>query len=232
MIPAEQKRNSRLIALGVGALILFLVIASLSAFNWKFLNPTTIFQVAIFTALSAIAVLLFLTVLILLARNLLKLYADQRSHVMGSRLRTRMLLGAILVSLVPLAFMFVFSYGLMNRAVDRWFTQPVTRMRDDSNRMALELSDYTTANARVEAESIAVTLPTLATNSRAENKDTLTNRPAIQRLLRQHQITLQGGFVVVFRNARAVARAQHAPAGRRRSARQNPPPHHSRSFRR
>ena len=119
---------------------------------------------------------------------------------MGSRLRTRMLIGAILVSLVPLVFMFVFSYGLMNRAVDRWFTQPVTRMRDDSNRMALELSSYASANARVEAESIAAGLPPLAVA-----KEALANRPAIQRVLRSHQITLQGGFVVVFRENRAVA---------------------------
>jgi two-component system nitrogen regulation sensor histidine kinase NtrY len=40
-------------------------------------------------------------VLVLLVRNVLKLYADQRSHVMGTRLRTRMLWGAVLVSLIP-----------------------------------------------------------------------------------------------------------------------------------
>ena len=50
--------------------------------------------------------------LLLLARNVLKLYADQRSSVMGTRLRSRMLWGAVLVSLVPIVFMFLFSYGL------------------------------------------------------------------------------------------------------------------------
>ena len=35
--------------------------------------------------------------------------------------------------------MFAFSYLLMNRAVDRWFSQPVTQMREDANSMALEL---------------------------------------------------------------------------------------------
>ena len=200
MTTAEHRRKGWIIALGVGTLLLFLGFASLDAFNWKFLNPATIQQIVIFTALSAVAFVLFVTVLLLLVRNLLKLYADQRSHVMGSRLRTRMLIGAILVSLVPLVFMFVFSYGLMNRAVDRWFTQPVTRMRDDSNRMALELSGYATANARVEAESIAASLPPLAIA-----KEELANRPVIQRVLRSHQITLQGGFVVVFRENRAVA---------------------------
>ena len=39
--------------------------------------------------------------------------------MLGTRLRTRMLWGAVLVSLVPLIFMFFFSYLLMNRAVDR-----------------------------------------------------------------------------------------------------------------
>ena len=200
MTTTEHRRRSRILALGVGFLLLFLALASLNAFNWKFLNPTTIQQTVVFTGISALASLLFIAVLLLLGRNLLKLYADQRSHVMGSRLRTRMLLGAILVSLVPLAFMCVFSYGLMNRAVDRWFTQPVTRMRDDSNRMAMELSQYTSANARVEAESIAAGLPGLTMT-----QEELHNRAAVQRLLRTHAMTLQGGFVVVYRNGQAVA---------------------------
>ena len=202
MTTSEQRRKGWSIALGVGSLVLFLAIASLNAFNWKFLNPATVQQTVIFTALSAVVFLLFIVVLLMLGRNLLKLYADQRSRVMGSRLRTRMLLGAMVVSLVPLVFMYVFAYGLMNRAVERWFTQPVTQMRDDSNRMALELSQYTTANARVEAESIASDLPSLAG---AREGRGLANRVAIQRLLRQHQITLQGGFVVVYRDREAVA---------------------------
>ena len=48
-----------------------------------------------------------------------------------------MLWGAVLVSLLPISFMFAFSYLLLNRAVDRWFSQPVTEMRDDANRVML-----------------------------------------------------------------------------------------------
>ena len=95
----------------------------------------------------------------LLVRNVLKLYADQRASVMGTRLRTRMLWGAVLVSLIPIVFMFLFSYDLMNRSVERWFSQNPDEIRDDSNRLALELAQYTSANARVEAESIAASLP-------------------------------------------------------------------------
>lgn len=190
-------------ALFAGLLVLFLVLASLNAWNMKFLNPATTAQIVVYTALSALAFVVFIGVLLMLVRNVLKLYADQKSRVMGSRLRTRMLWGAVLVSLVPIAFMFIFSYGLMNRAVDRWFSQPVTQMRDDSNRMALELSQYSTANARVEAESIASSLPPLALSR--EQGAGLLNHAAAQRIMAQHQITLQGGFVVLFRDRDAVA---------------------------
>jgi nitrogen fixation/metabolism regulation signal transduction histidine kinase len=159
-----------------------------------------------------------------------------------------MLWGAVLVSLLPIAFMFAFSYLLMNRAVDRWFSQPVTQMRDDSNRMALALSQYTTANARAEADSIASSIPEAiaaaapaaqkpaappsrsagrnqrrgtrrgsvhASPHRAAVHDAAEstfqhNREAITRVLRQHEITLQNGFAIVYREGHAVA-AFHMP---------------------
>ena len=203
MTVSAQRRKAWSIALGVGLLVLFLILAALNAFKLEFLSPATTEQIVIFTALSAVAFLVFIAVLVMLVRNLLKLYADQKSKVMGSRLRTRMLWGALLVSLLPISFMFFFSYGLMNRAVERWFQQPVTRMRDDSNRMAQELAQYATQNARVEAESVAAGLPALTLAK--EGSGELANREAVGRVLRQHAITLQGGFVVVFRDGKPVA---------------------------
>src|SRR5580698_10049609 len=154
-----NRRKAWIIALCTCVLLLFFGLLALNAFNLKFLNPATTQQIFVFTGLSIVVFLLFVTVLLLLVRNVLKLYADQRSRVMGTRLRTRMLWGAMLVSLIPIASMYAFSYLLLNRAVDRWFTQPVTDMREDSNNMALELAHYTTANARAEADSIAASLP-------------------------------------------------------------------------
>lgn len=239
-----DRRKLLTLGLGVSLLILFSVLATLNAFNNRFLNPSTTFEILLFTGLTALAFLLFVGILVLLTRNLLKLYADQRSRVLGSRLRTRMLWGAILISLVPIAFMVTFSYGLMNRAVDRWFSQPVNEMREDSTRIALELAQYAAANARAEAESIAASLPPEhlsgersrpAKSQAGESRRRQTpsrlrhRRPALQppphvpakvagrdyreaitAVLRQHELTLQSGFAVVFRHGRSVA-AFHAP---------------------
>jgi two-component system, NtrC family, nitrogen regulation sensor histidine kinase NtrY len=244
MATTANRRKMFILGLGSCLLVLFAILAALNAFNMGIPNPATTQQFFVFTGLSIVAFILFVAVLLLLVRNVLKLYADQRSRVMGSRLRTRMLWGAVLVSLIPIVFMFIFSYGLMNRAVDRWFSQPVTEMRDDTNHMALELSQYTTANARAEADSIASTLPALPsvapqaeaagagtalahgqgrrsphssarntthTAARSARAASRENHDAILKVLSQHEITLQNGFAVVYREGRVVA-AFHMPA--------------------
>ena len=205
MAVKTDRRKLWSIALGTCLLVLFAGLAALNAFNKSFLDPATTEQIFVYTGLSVVAFLLFVAVLVLLVRNVLKLYADQRSSVMGTRLRTRMLWGAVLVSLLPIAFMFAFSWGLMNRAVDRWFSQPVTEMRDDANRMALELARYTTANARAEADAIAASLPEMTENGPASARQ---NGEALHNALRQREITLQNGFAIVFRNKRALAAFQ------------------------
>ena len=218
MTSNQHRRKLISVLLGSCVLLLFAALATLNAFNLKFLNPSSILQIFVFTGLSTLAFLLFVAVLVLLVRNVLKLYADQRSRVLGSRLRVRMLWGAVLVSLLPMAFMFTFSYLLMNRAVDRWFSQPVNEMRDDSNRIALQLSQYTTANARAEAEAIASRLPEPLLGSAhpvgRSTSDQVQRRAALQEILRGREITLQSGFVFVFRDGKSVAQFQ-VPRGTR-----------------
>jgi hypothetical protein len=202
------RRRVLVITLGVCLLLLFLGLATLNAFNLNFLNPESPLQTLVFIGLSVIAFLLFVGVLVLLVRNVLKLYADQRSRVLGTRLRTRMLWGAVLVSLVPLVFMFAFSYLLMNRAVDRWFSQPVTQMREDANSMALELYRYADANARSEADSIAVELSNLPPSRTP--KLSAASLTAVNRVLLRHEMTLQGGFVIFYRDRLPIA-SLHVP---------------------
>ena len=209
-----SRRGVLVITLGVCLLVLFLSLATLNAFNLNFLNPASPLQTLVFIGLSVIAFLLFVGVMVLLVRNVLKLYADQRSRVLGTRLRTRMLWGAVLVSIAPLVFMFAFSYLLMNRAVDRWFSQPVTQMREDANNMALELYRYADANARSEADAIAIELSTSPLGK--GQKPTPAALAGANRILQRHDVTLQGGFVIFYRDRSPIAslHVPHSPSGK------------------
>jgi two-component system, NtrC family, nitrogen regulation sensor histidine kinase NtrY len=207
MDTSASRRKIVIIVLGCILFVLLVAFTALSAFKLNFLTPATTSEIVVFSGLSTLTFLIFVAVLVLLARNVLKLSADQRRSVMGTRLRSRMVAGAVLVSLVPLVFMFLFSYDLMNRAVDRWFSQNPDEIRNDSRGLALELAQYTSANARVEAASIAAALPPAngAGKTPPRQNGAPSESDAIDRVLHQHEITLQSGFAVVYRESRPIA---------------------------
>ncbi len=191
-----------MILLGLGVLLFFAVLGGLNAFNTskiEFLNPETAGETLAFTGLTVVVFLLLMVLLMLLLRNILKIYADQTSSALGARLRTRMVLGAVLIAVTPATFMFLFSFELMNRSIDRWFSPNTSELHDDSTRVVLELAQYVTNNARGEAESIAAT--------GAADGD----MSSLQNVLGSHRITLQGGFALVYGKDRHVITSFEAP---------------------
>jgi len=202
MSTGGSSRRRTVILLGTGVLLFFALLGGLQAFNTSnipFLNPETAGETLAFTALTVLVFLLLIVLLILLLRNILKLYADQSSSALGARLRTRMVLGAVIIALTPATFMFLFSFQLMNRSLDRWFSPNTSELREDSTRVVLELAQYVTSNARGEAESIA--------SSGAPDRSLKLLRDT----LGSHRITLDGGFVLVYGKDRQLIASFQAP---------------------
>lgn len=189
-MPFLGDSRHRSIALLTGGVLLFLVLlGALQAFNTssvRFLNPETSGETSLFTGITVVLFLLLVAFLLLLLRNILKLYAGQNSTGLGARLRNRMVIGAALIALTPAVFMFLFSFTLMNRSIDRWFSPNTSQLREDSTRVVQELAQYVTENARVEAESIA--------SSGAPDREL----PELQDVFVSHRITLSDGFAVVY----------------------------------
>jgi hypothetical protein len=202
MLFSGDPRRRTVALLAGGVILFFALLGALQAFNTShigFLNPENSGETLAFTALTVLVFLLLMALSMLLLRNILKIYATQSSSALGSRLRTRMVLGAVLIALTPAIFMLLFSFGLMNRSIDRWFSQPTSELREDSTRVVLELAQYVTANARVEAESIAA--------SGAPDGPL----PALQDVLGSHRITLAGGFAAVFGKDRGLMASFQLP---------------------
>ena len=189
MFFSRDRRRRAVLLLSGGVVLFFALLGALQWFNTSgisFLNPETSGETLAFTGLTVVLFLLLIVLLLLLLRNILKLYADQGSSALGARLRTRMVLGAALIALTPAVLMFLFSFQLMNRSIDRWFSPNTSELRDDSTRVVQELAQYVANNARVEAESIA--------SSGAPDLDP----SALKNVLGSHRITLAGGFAMVY----------------------------------
>ena len=193
-----------MIALAIGAFLLLAILVLQASFNLKFISPDSNQELLFFAGLSGLIFFAFVALTVVLGRNLLKLYAERRQGVAGSKFRTRLVVVSLLLSFLPVIAMFWFSYGLMNRSIDKWFSQPVEEVRADTAAMSAMLYDYAGQNAASEAQSIAQT---------EEFQSALAsgNLSAATEELREHIPTLQGGFVVALANGDAAA-SLNAPA--------------------
>jgi nitrogen fixation/metabolism regulation signal transduction histidine kinase len=203
-VPNGTSRKQVITLLAIAVALLFAVLASQTAFNNTILQADTNQQAIIFYALSLLISLLFVALTFVLARNLLKLFAERRMGVLGSKFRTRMVAGALLLSFVPVMVMYWFAYGLMNRSIDKWFSTPVEEVRSDTRAIASVASKYAQQNARVQATAIA-TSPGVVRGMSGHATSGLVSE------FQRHGMTLQGGFALAVRDGDAEA-SFNAPA--------------------
>src|SRR5215471_17627596 len=203
--PAKTSyRKQVIILLAVSVSLLFAVLVSQTAFDQTILQPVTNQQTVVFYAISLLISFLFVGLFFVLARNLLKLFAERRLGVLGSKFRTRMVAGALLLSSVPVMVMYWFAYGLMNRSIDKWFSTPVEEVRSDTQAMASLLDQYAEQNARAEAGAIAASA-TIARAFSGGSFDGVLNE------FHSHEATLQGGFAFAIKDGNVEA-SYNAPA--------------------
>jgi len=203
--PAKRpNRKQVIILLGITVLVLFAVLTSQTAFNATILQPENNQQIVVLYALSLLISLLFVALFFVLIRNLLKVIAERRMGVLGSKFRTRMVAGGLLLSFVPVIVMYWFAYGLMNRSIDKWFSTPVEEVRSETQAMASTLAGYAMQNARAEAAAIAI-------SPEIERAFSGHGFAGVVSEFQRHELTLQGGFAVAIRDGNAEA-SFNAPA--------------------
>jgi two-component system, NtrC family, nitrogen regulation sensor histidine kinase NtrY len=113
--------------LGIGAALLTLLLAAVFTFgsldvpfepkNWRE-------TVALLSVSSFVTAALLVFGLILM-RTVLRLWAERSKEQLGARFKTKMVVGAMALSLLPVVFMFFVSYSLLNRTLGRWFPRPL-----------------------------------------------------------------------------------------------------------
>lgn len=104
-----------------------------------------------FIGLLNVNAILMLVVLFLVARNVVKLLLERRRKIFGARLRTRLVLAFVSISLVPVLIMFLSANRVLTTSVDYWFTSQV----ENSMQAALEVgqSFYNSAAGRLRANA-------------------------------------------------------------------------------
>ncbi|MGE5304757.1 MAG: ATP-binding protein [Alphaproteobacteria bacterium] len=75
----------------------------------------------VFFLLININIILLVLLVFLVVRNLVKLVFERKRRILGSRLRVRLVLAFVALSLVPTLLLFVIAGGFVTRSFERWF---------------------------------------------------------------------------------------------------------------
>jgi two-component system, NtrC family, nitrogen regulation sensor histidine kinase NtrY len=168
----EQKRQWWLIAISIVVVLLAAAVITLGSFR----VPLASGQRNAYTVLFALSTIIAASLLIfasILLRYLVKLGLERRSGQLGSRFKVKMLLGAMGVSLLPVVFLFFFSYALINRTLNLWFPRPLEIANEQSQALLsdFESSEFGRLN-RLAAAAVVDRSPDTTFLTRSQSVDT------------------------------------------------------------
>lgn len=61
----------------------------------------------------------------IVGRHVIRLIFDRRKNILGAKLRSKLMIAFVGLTLVPTVFLFIFASGFINRAVEGWFSNQV-----------------------------------------------------------------------------------------------------------
>jgi len=182
-------RRAFLIFLLILVPILLFIGWSQASLNLSFIRPENAGQTLLLLVVSTLIFLAFVIFALILARNLLKLYAERQTQKLGSRFKTKMVVAFLALTLIPVCFLFAFAYGLLNRSIDKWFGIPFDVVRADATEVVRQLeiqaenrsrhlADHLTGNVQLQEAAAASDRATAKATLQGEVSD-LTSESAL-----------------------------------------------------
>jgi two-component system nitrogen regulation sensor histidine kinase NtrY len=155
----------------------------------------------IIVGLLQVNLILLVLLVFLVGRNVVKLILDRRRRIMGSHLRTRLVVAFVAITLLPTTLLFVTAQALMSNSIERWFDGEVERALEGSLDVANSYYEDLAADALGFSRKIAAQLvlhELLAPERRSRLKEFLAGRRD------DYQVDL----VEVFADGQNLARAR------------------------
>jgi two-component system, NtrC family, nitrogen regulation sensor histidine kinase NtrY len=139
------------------AVLLLCILASLvvsqGSFNLGTVAPapSNIQQTYLFWAVSTLIFILTIGLGFMLFRTVVKLYIERQTNRPGSHIKSKLIGGALALSMLPIFFLVLWSVYILNRNLDKWFSRPAQTMNIDlvqiANALNQEVADKLTAQA-------------------------------------------------------------------------------------
>lgn len=133
--PDQRRRRNELIIIGV-ILVLIVLLTTLEMNIPQVAEQIPIANNIIVFSLININIILILLLIFLVIRNLVKLVFERRREVLGAKLRTKLVVAFITLTLVPTFLLFFVAVGFITNSVEHWFKAQVEQSLQGSLEVA------------------------------------------------------------------------------------------------
>jgi len=154
---SEKDRNRRKRE-GILVVVLIIIVALLTFAENRIIHfgaGIPISNTILMFLLINVNLLLLILLIFLVLRNLVKLLYDRKSKVMGAKLRTRLVLAFIALTLLPTTVLFFFSINFITTSIEFWFNVPVEQALEKSLSVGKRLYKHAEENNRFFLERIS-----------------------------------------------------------------------------
>ncbi len=204
--PPGRRREGMFVVLVALGVFLFAV---LEARLPQFSSAQTLMNHLTFFLLINLNILLLVVFVFLVGRNLIKLMLERRRRILGSHLRTRLVLAFVGLSLVPALLLFLAASNFMDNSIEKWFDDQVEQSLDGSHEVVQAYYQSVAGGALVEAREVAAAVA-------AQNLLAPGREADLQRFLEARRAEHGTGILGVFsprREAVAVASSRENSSG-------------------
>ncbi len=118
-------------------------------------GPRTPDQTYVYWGLSTLIFLMTVLLAFMLFRDAVKLYTARRAGQEGSRIRTKILVGALTLTFLPTIFLVLWSVEVLNRNLDKWFSRPGENIRFNLAEINSALESETRQKGKALAKWVA-----------------------------------------------------------------------------
>jgi len=139
-------------------------------------------------SLLGIVILLLILIIFFLIRNLFKLVFERKGKVLGSKIKTRLILAFVALTLVPTVVLFIASAGVLHTTIDSWFASQIEEALTSAVVIGQAYHQKASENVAKSAERLSDEL--------MRNKITSSNQPEKTRDLIMSEIPNLGLSVV------------------------------------
>ncbi|MEN6374877.1 MAG: ATP-binding protein [Smithella sp.] len=148
----RKRRRERIIIVVVGLLAVALTLIA-SHYSQKGDLPVST-NILVYS-LTSINVILIILLLFLIVRNVVKLLYEQRHGIIGSKLRTKLVVAFVSLSLVPTILLFIFAINFLTYSIEFWFNIKIGDALSRSLEVAQVYYQQTAEHAKFNARQIS-----------------------------------------------------------------------------